>query len=117
MFRASIGKLSEFPRSVDFRASVTLSLSATSRQLVIGEPLVVFYSYLHDDDSHLPPQALRTRHSSMDWIGLFAVPVLKDGSSPGADAAGTYSANGRVCLNEDVDFGEISEPGSTVVRD
>lgn len=63
MFRASLGKLGDYPRIADFDATVSLSTDATA---ILGEPMDVHYKFQHNSD----PSAA---HTSMDWIGIFRV--------------------------------------------
>lgn len=127
MFRASIGKLSEFPRSIDFRANVTLKTEHPDH--ILGEPLIVEFLYAHDDDKAQVVDPFRASgrggrpasrpHSSMDWIGLFKVKQSDDVSKRGRYAlqqdrpainSGTTSRDGRVSLNEHLDFGVCPVP-------
>lgn len=118
MFRASLGQLSDFPRSVDFLA--TVRIETRGRAHIIGEPLIVKYSYIHDDDVIDTEHSLDSLgfrgprcqpHSSCDWIGLTVVLPGQDGTLPPSSAAGKHSADGRACLNGNIDFGDcVGEP-------
>ena len=121
MFRSSLGKLSEFPRAIDFRVNVSLS---TDQHLhVLGECLKVRYSYRHDlsslpatdgsperytsPRSHDSVDAVTWQHSPEDWLGLFRIPTTGPHSGTTADdgrRTGTLSVDGRVCLNEQLEF-------------
>lgn len=63
MFRASLGKLAEYPRAMDFRASVKLRVDEDT---ILGEQLTVDYEYQHATDPE-------KRHTPLDWVGLFRV--------------------------------------------
>ena len=63
MFRASLGKLSEYPRSDDFSAKVSLATPTTA---ILGEPMDVKYEFQHLIDKD-------REHTPLDWIGVFLV--------------------------------------------
>jgi hypothetical protein len=134
MFRASIGQLAEYPRSYDYCVSVELSCPRPNH--ILGEPVFVHYQYRHDDDVYQPwqplgPSSVETQivssptkadgsavkqraaamtrslpHSSTDWMGLFEVFQDEEGRCYDAKLAGTFSDDGRGCLNERLDLGE-----------
>lgn len=132
MFRASLGQLSDFPRSFDYL--VTVRLRCKQLHHVLGEPLCISYSYRHDDDARpveggpspsLAQDSLtdgsvedvrhpgktvvrRHPHSSTDWIGLFTVLPDATGALWPESAAGSMSMDARSCLNEHLDFGDCT---------
>lgn len=63
MFRASLGKLAEYPRRDDFDATVVLRCK---KDAILGEPITVHYDYKHN---RIPNR----RHPRLDWLGLFKV--------------------------------------------
>ena len=109
IFRSSLGKLSEFPRAVDFRANV--ALSTTQQRHVLGECLRIRYHYVHDMSTQdqmysVPSTPVQWPHGAEDWMGVFWVPPGEGGDT--ADergrVKGSLSTDGRVCLNEELEF-------------
>ena len=70
MFRGALLLAAEYPRWGDFRARVQLQAPS---QLVLGEDLVVAYTYMHADD---PIRA----HTAADRLGLYF--IGPDGDEP-----------------------------------